>query len=958
MGTRLLNKNSVRLVLILLLVQAYIISFSQRTSFTVFDKSNGLDCNYVNEIVSDNDGYFWIGTDRGVVRFDGINFLWVPSREGKQGFVRRLRIFGNNLFVIYEDLAGIDLIDVRDFSFRPFAGPGFVDVAQQDDSTTFLFERTGRLVRRRGGKIIQEIRTPGNEDGILQIWNNKLFFHPFTSDLYCYDPENLSLIRKFEVPAGEINITKLRVSDGKLIYDTSSKSRAIDSLLVLQPLRGLSDDVFRGRHFLVFVSDDLQYYIKSYKQLISVKNGVRSKMFLPLENRQELRALYAIDSLNLLLGLNGSLIHFRAGKQAISSFDVDPEVAPGSVRVRRNILPASSDLMFLCGYPGIVRRKDGVMTQKKITAMSFYFSDAVLFGNKIYATAENRTIYFYDTATAEIRQIAFRQSPPAEFLSSLAPDRSTNSIIVGGDGILHRYDPSSNTLSRLAEMSKGRISVIRKSEEGEWWVGNAAGLFRFDSHFNRKRIFTDLRKDDPFAGQNINDIYQAGPNLFWIAHDYGAQLLDLKRNQIIDSLPASFLPDHRVACILQDTLGRVWASTFNGIMGFDPGTRTHLVLGEKAGLINKEFNRRSSAVLADGKFIFGGDGGYDVVDPYAFDFSSLSSLGRITVVEWFTEEGHRNKIEIPGNGSDLEFNTDTESVRISVSTNDPVQAGSSRFEYRFNQGVWKSLTSGGYLDIYKLSPDLYDLEFRGFDRFGNKIFFKPVRLRAVVAFYKSKVFIVSVLTALVISLIAILWIIRRNQNREKQLRESISMDLHDEVGTILTRALMVTETIDFPQQNKTVQGYLSDALFRLRTYIRTMSREDITTDGFLVDLREMVQTVTRYSGVRIRFEGDGGTAGVFTGSTARDIKLSLFELLNNALKHSGCTEIRIDFGCQNGFCKIAFMDNGTLISLDQLKKTGNGLINLQRRVQRHGGSLKFHVSPGGNGLSVELYFKY
>jgi len=121
MGPHPFKKFSVRLVLILLLIQVSKISFAQKTSFTVFDKASGLDCNYVNEIVRDNDGYFWIGTDRGVARFDGINFLWVPARDGKQGFVRRLRIFGNNLFVIYEDLAGIDLVDVQDFSFRPFA---------------------------------------------------------------------------------------------------------------------------------------------------------------------------------------------------------------------------------------------------------------------------------------------------------------------------------------------------------------------------------------------------------------------------------------------------------------------------------------------------------------------------------------------------------------------------------------------------------------------------------------------------------------------------------------------------------------------------------------------------------------------------------------------------------------------------------------------------------------------
>jgi len=61
-----------------------------RTDFTVED---GLPSNVVNAIVQTRNGFLWVGTDAGLVRFNGRRFISIEFRapaQSPQGSVRAL----------------------------------------------------------------------------------------------------------------------------------------------------------------------------------------------------------------------------------------------------------------------------------------------------------------------------------------------------------------------------------------------------------------------------------------------------------------------------------------------------------------------------------------------------------------------------------------------------------------------------------------------------------------------------------------------------------------------------------------------------------------------------------------------------------------------------------------------------------------------------------------------------
>ena len=43
-----------------------------------WSRQNGLPANSIRAISQTSDGYLWLGTQKGLVRFDGMNFLLVP----------------------------------------------------------------------------------------------------------------------------------------------------------------------------------------------------------------------------------------------------------------------------------------------------------------------------------------------------------------------------------------------------------------------------------------------------------------------------------------------------------------------------------------------------------------------------------------------------------------------------------------------------------------------------------------------------------------------------------------------------------------------------------------------------------------------------------------------------------------------------------------------------------------
>ena len=89
----------------------------------------------------------------------------------------------------------------------------------------------------------------------------------------------------------------------------------------------------------------------------------------------------------------------------------------------------------------------------------------------------------------------------------------------------------------------------------------------------------------------------------------------------------------------------------------------------------------------------------------------------------------------------------------------------------------------------------------------------------------------------------------------------------------------------------------------------------------------------------------------------RDIKLCLYEAIQNTLKHSNSSRFDVKIHQKNSRLFLEIADNGeTNLSLEELEEKGNGLRNFQKRTNRHDGSIKIQLK--GDKKSVHLEFEF
>ena len=89
-----------------------------------------------------------------------------------------------------------------------------------------------------------------------------------------------------------------------------------------------------------------------------------------------------------------------------------------------------------------------------------------------------------------------------------------------------------------------------------------------------------------------------------------------------------------------------------------------------------------------------------------------------------------------------------------------------------------------------------------------------------------------------------------------------------------------------------------------------------------------------------------------SGEVRRNIFLVVKEALNNIVKHSGATEVKLILQEENNGLALLIHDNGKGIDFEKIRQFGNGLKNMKKRMDDLG--IEFSIE-NNNGTVVRLY---
>jgi len=201
-------------------------------------------------------------------------------------------------------------------------------------------------------------------------------------------------------------------------------------------------------------------------------------------------------------------------------------------------------------------------------------------------------------------------------------------------------------------------------------------------------------------------------------------------------------------------------------------------------------------------------------------------------------------------------------------------------------------------------------------------------------------------------------------------RARIAQDLHDELGSSLTRISLLSDLVradkDNPAQVELHAGKLSlsaGQTVRALEEIVWAVRPGSDTLASLVDyITHFSSELFAGSPVRCRLDLP---AELPARTLAPDVRHNIFlivkETLTNTLKHAGATEVKLQVQADLQSLTIVVTDNGRGFDVPTATAAGkrNGLVNMRRRARAVGGTLGLASQPGaGTRMEFAMTFPH
>ena len=192
-------------------------------------------------------------------------------------------------------------------------------------------------------------------------------------------------------------------------------------------------------------------------------------------------------------------------------------------------------------------------------------------------------------------------------------------------------------------------------------------------------------------------------------------------------------------------------------------------------------------------------------------------------------------------------------------------------------------------------------------------------------------------------------------------RERISADIHDELGSGMTTIRLMSEIAknkmkeNIPVEIEKISNSANEVLNKMNAIVWSMNSSNDTLDSLIYYIR--AYAIEYFDGTPIECKVTMPETIPLTeisGDKRRNVFLCVKESLNNVLKHSMASRVEIDIEANHDL-KIKIADNGIGIEQEKIRRFGNGLKNIERRMKGIGGNYTISNNNGTEtGLELPL----
>jgi signal transduction histidine kinase/ligand-binding sensor domain-containing protein len=561
---------------------------------------------------------------------------------------------------------------------------------------------------------------------------------------------------------------------------------------------------------------------------------------------------------------------------------------------------------------------------------------------------------------------------------ALCEDRAGNIWAGGPHGSLFCLRAGASEAAFEPMTAPTSLDICGQTEDarGQIWVATMlAGLWRLDG----KQLVRAGKPLDAFS-PNPRALLCGQDGALWIG-TWGDGLFRWQNQTLQHYTTDDGLPDDVILGLMPDDQGNLWMTSHNGIFGcscrqlaeYKRGQSAPLLcrhLGPDEGLANRECTGAGQPVISrapDGRFWAA-----TMVGAAAF---APGRLARSTTAAEVRLEALRVDGRLLRPGSQA-FRVPASSRHFEFQYSAPELAAPKtlRFRYRLDglDQNWVEAGPGRLASYSRLLPGQYHFRVMagGEDGLWREAR-SPVTLIVVPQFWQTKWFQALVFAATVIALAGGVALNERRKARRRlerleaqqaveQMRQRIARDLHDELGSAITEIIQLGDlTLQREPVPETLQPSVKSMTGRLRQLgvtldeiVWTMSSRNDTLPNVAGYISNHAQEFFRHSGMLCRLDVTKNLPGLVVHSQTRhNLFLAVKEALNNAAKHSGAREVLLRVHYADRRLQVSIEDNGRGFDAAADPK-GHGLSNMRERLRAVQGRAEFFSRPGGGARVV------
>lgn len=957
----------------------------------------GLPQNTVTSMVQTRDGYLWLGTFGGLVRFDGVRFTTFNT-------VNTPALRSNRIMALYEDGDGTlwigaesgDIVKLQNNSFEIFA---VGDGTSNNVVLSFLSDRRGDL-------------WVGQTRGIWHYaakQSNAAVFYPMdlgvksiaedsARDLWFGTINSLTQFRdgKFTVYTTEETTTPVQANIAKA--DSAGNLWAVTNggvgRLENGKFKSLLENPLTTTKYITAITADNQkqvwfgYYDTIYK---FGESGVLDKYDVSDLTTGGIRSMIFDREDNLWIGTNGDgLIRLSTRKiKTLSTADGLPhdeimsitEDADGS-----GVWIGAVGLTHWQNGKATVYTKENGLPANRINSLRFARDGTLWIGTLGgLASMKNGQISLYPAS-----------SNVPSWVKAIFEDSRGNVWIgwQGGGLQLYRNGAFRNFTTENG-LIHDSVNFISEDRAGRLWIGTANGISvaKFSCAHGEQICdtpesleFTNYTAKDGLSNDFVRDIYEDEDGAFWIA-TYGGGLNRLRGGKFTAVTIKDGLGDDFISRILPDERGNLWLLGNRGIFSvsraalndFADGKTSGIVCGSYGvadGMLSSEGNGGNFPAgwkMRDGTLWFPMIKGVTIIDPKTSNPQSPPVLIEEVTLDREAID-FRSKITVNPGQENLEIHY------TGLSFSKPEQIN---FRYKL-EGLDNEWTEAGTRRVAyfpHLPPGSY--RFTVIAANSDAVWSETaatLEITVLSPFWLRWWFIVIVVFFF-FGLIALSYQLRLNHlerrraaheefsrrliNAHESERQRIAAELHDGLGqsllVIKNRSLMgeisANGAKESHEQFQNISEAATQAIEEVRHITYNLRPYHLNCLGLTQALEAMIETVA--ASTVIKFETK---IALLDDTFPKDSEVIFYrivqECVNNIIKHSRASEAKIEIFRNERDILIEISDNGEGFESKAaaMQTTGGfGLVGMAKRVRMLGGTQTIESSPDrGTIVTVKI----